>query len=139
MVLTTIVVQSCNIKCDSEDQNTGYIHRYVNELEGFYVLNLNDGVVINGDSTFNVYFPYGFSVDPIDFSEFTLLGLYMEGSGCSNRMVRTVNKFENENRFHYKVTYLTCGICKPLRMYCNWVLIPKIPDGWHVTFQKEFG
>jgi len=134
-----IAMQSCNVKCENPDENTGYIQKYLYELEGYYLPNLKDGIIVNDDSTFNALFPYVYLYEPIDFSQFTMIGFYITGSGCNHRIVRNLIRMANENRYHYKVTYISCGICKPLIMYCNWVLIPKLPENWIVTFQKEFG
>jgi hypothetical protein len=63
-----------------------------------------------------------------------LLGAYSQG-GCKVSYKREVIKFENELRYHYKVTVYSRGFCKSAAISNNWITVPKLPSGWTVSFE----
>lgn len=72
-------------------------------------------------------------VTPIDFNTYTLLGKYTEG-GCDVQFIREVQKNDDEKMYIYTIGVNECGICKKLQMSWNWVLVPKLPQGYTVKF-----
>lgn len=72
----------------------------------------------------------------IDFSKETLLGVSASGN-CEIKVVREVASIDTENRYHYKVKVSSCGRCKKKAFIDNWVTVPKLPNGWKVTFKVD--
>ncbi len=72
----------------------------------------------------------------IDFTTKSLLGLFATG-GCEVKYIREVTSIDNESKYHYKVTVKSCGTCQKESYSYNWVTVPKIPEGWDVTFEIE--
>ena len=70
----------------------------------------------------------------IDFSRYSLLGMYAEGT-CSVFYTREVTKEEAIKKYIYKVSTQECGFCERLAFSMNWVLIPKIEEGYSVEFR----
>lgn len=70
----------------------------------------------------------------IDFNSSSLLGLYASGQ-CEIKFIREVSHNEREKKYHYKVVVISCGTCKSEGYSYNWVTVPKIPEGWMVTFE----
>lgn len=70
----------------------------------------------------------------IDFTQYTMLGKYAwteeKGSYYRNVEKDTVNL-----TYDYTITVKTCGECNCLSQNMNWVLVPKLPEGWTVDFK----
>ena len=96
-----------------------------------------EGQVITSDSLniFNleVSFDNGETYQPIDFSEYTLLGQYASG-GCWVVFDRNVTKNKERQTYIYTITVIECGDCYSMDSSMNWVLIPKIEDDFSVEF-----
>ncbi len=71
----------------------------------------------------------------IDFTRYSLLGRYAEGT-CSVFFTREVLKKETEKKITYKVSTQECGFCERLNFSMNWVLVPRIEDGYTVDFER---
>ena len=127
-------------KCWGDDRNKGIIHSSV-ELACFPVIH-QEKYVITSDSAYQRTFTDATTrlpvctLPPIDFDVNTLLGIRTYGQ-CRIKVIRKVTKAEGENNYHYSVTVRSCGRCKSLAITDNWVTVPKLPDGWTVTFQTE--
>jgi len=73
--------------------------------------------------------------DPeIDFSKSTLLGIYTSGGGCNIQFIREVEKEEENKKYVYTIRIRECGWCDMGFISMNWVLVPKLPEGWIVKF-----
>ncbi len=72
----------------------------------------------------------------IDFSKETLLGVSATGQ-CKIKVIREVESIDKENKYHYKVKVRSCGLCKKMAYIDNWVTVPKLPNGWTVTFEVD--
>jgi hypothetical protein len=70
----------------------------------------------------------------IDFALYTLLGIYAGGGGCSGSFIREVTRDESAHKFVYEVEVKECGMCSMYFFSMNWVLVPKLPEGWTVEF-----
>lgn len=71
----------------------------------------------------------------IDFSKQTLLGKFVSNGGCSEKYIRNV-MIDNESKIVKYIIY-SCskGVCsKKLGSY-NFVLVPKFPNNYTVSFQ----
>jgi hypothetical protein len=72
----------------------------------------------------------------IDFSKETLLGVNATGQ-CEIKVIREVASIDKENKYHYKVKVRSCGLCKEMAYIDNRVTVPKLPNGWTVTFEVD--
>ncbi len=73
---------------------------------------------------------------PIDFSTYTLLGLYADGA-CEVIFNRNLEKDDQNNVYIYKVSKVECGACERLEYSMNWVLVRKLQEGYTVQFVVE--
>jgi len=74
---------------------------------------------------------------PIDFSKYSVLGKYASGDGCRVVYNRDVTKYLEIKKYIYKITVIECGNCLTGDQSMNWVLIPKIEDGFSVEIIVE--
>lgn len=72
----------------------------------------------------------------INFDNSSLLGYFGDGQ-CEVKFIREVTRDENEKNFHYYLIIKSCGACKKNSYSFNWVVVPRIPEDWTVTFEKE--
>ena len=134
IILFAGLVSSCSKspKCWGDDKNKGIINGSIRidcEPNG-------EQFIINDDSTYKETFSSSCTLPTVDFSSYTLLGLYADG-GCEVKFIREVTQLDNENKYHYKVTVKSCGACKKLGYSYNWVTVPKLPSGWTVTYEID--
>ncbi len=73
--------------------------------------------------------------DTIDFSKYTLLGKYAEGTACSIGFRREVTINSVDSKYIYAVTVYECGSCDVQTMSMNWVLVPRLPENYSVVFE----
>ncbi|HOG18813.1 MAG TPA: hypothetical protein PKW37_00015 [Salinivirgaceae bacterium] len=96
--------------------------------------------VIRTDSqnvfSLKVSFDNGNTYDSIDFNQYTLLGKYAS-EACRATFERNVTKDDSQKKYLYKITVHQCGLCDVLCESMNWVLVPKIPDDYDVSFSVE--
>jgi len=76
-------------------------------------------------------------ITTVDFDSYTLLGYPLGASGCSQKFIRDVSIDDEAKTVHYLVTVKECGSCLPWVVSPNFVLIPKIPDDYDVTFESK--
>lgn len=127
-------------KCWGDHKNKGIIENSVVIPcepafdQGEYVIQ-DDSSYVN---TFNNSVPNisDCSLPPVDFNSYSLLGYYASGA-CEVKFIREVTKIDSEKRYHYSIIIKSCGACKKESYSFNWVTVPKIPEGWTVTFEKE--
>jgi hypothetical protein len=118
-----IIVSGVSISCRPDIQQENYI--------------------IRSDSAYRKLFNHSptslptCSLPSIDFASFDLLGLPADGSGCDIMFIRKVKRVKKNKRYEYSVKVRTCGLCKMLGLSDNWVLVPKIPEGWEVDFEVK--
>lgn len=100
----------------------------------------NQEHIIKADSqnVFNlkVSFDNGNTYDTIDFNQYTLLGKYARES-CKVTFERNVTKDDSQKKYFYKIKVHQCGTCKTNWESMNWVLVPKIPNDYNVSFTVE--
>ena len=146
ILLTTILVIgisfSCSKspKCWGKDKNKGIIESSIRiDCEPAFD---QQEFIINDDSTFKQTFTNAITgqlnctLPTIDFNNYSLLGLFADGQ-CEVKFIREVTRQEQEEKYHYKVIVKSCGFCKRNGYSFNWVTVPKIPNNWTVTFEKE--
>jgi len=75
--------------------------------------------------------------ETIDFDRYSILGLRTQGTGCSRTYHRKIVENEAKKVYEYLVTIRECGFCEPLETNYNWVLVPRLPEGWRVQFSSS--
>jgi len=124
-------------KCAGDDENTGIIFSSIQM--GCEPTTLQDHYVIATDSAYQQTFSDSSNgqtrcaLPPIDFNTYTLLGARASGQ-CEIKVLRAVTRVDAQSQYLYKITVKSCGLCKKLAYADNWVLVPKLPSGWAVTF-----
>lgn len=73
----------------------------------------------------------------IDFEEYTLLGQWSDGGGCTINYYRSVADLSDSKEYLYTVTVQSCGFCEMYGFSYNWVLVPKLPIDYTVRFQLK--
>ena len=127
---------SKNPKCWGDDKNKGIISKDIKlDLVCNPLTNQTEFIILD-DVTFFQTFDSTCTLPSIDFNKESLLGYYAEG-GCEVKYIREVTFVESEKKYHYKVTIKDCGSCKKLQASYNWVTVPKLPNGWTVTFEMK--
>ncbi len=98
--------------------------------------------VITSKTQFDELFvtPFGKdSLPPIDFNQHTLIGCYITGS-CQLRIIREVSIDASQKKYNYSILYKDNGACFAKAIDYNFVLVPKLPADYTVTFKaKEKG
>ena len=74
-------------------------------------------------------------IPAVDFEKHTVLGKYASGGGCDIAFHRNVEKNNRRKMYVYTIKVKTCGFCEKLGMSMNWVLVPKLPEGYTVKFE----
>ncbi len=140
-VLTLLVTMSCakSPRCSGDDSNKGIIESEV--LIGCEPAVTEDGYLITNQREYEALFDtagqlFPCSLPEIDFSKHSVLGLQTSGQ-CQTKTIHEVEKVEKDKKYHYCCVMKSCGTCKSLVISFNWVLVPKLPDGWTVTFEKK--
>ncbi len=131
-----IVFYSCNKdeeECESVIENSGIIESSVDFqcdtpfYDGNFVIDSQSEL----DSVTNLN--TGCNQPEINFSQYTVIGMYAytEGKGSYYRNV----EIDTANlTYDYTITVKTCGECNCLSQNMNWVLVPKLPEGYTVDF-----
>lgn len=121
-----------------ENKNKGII---INSLSNACEpITIQDGFLTNSADAYQQLFWDTISgqticdLPPVDFESNTLLGLMASGQ-CEVKYIREVEEMKGEKRYHYRVTIKSCGLCKMEVYSYNWVVVPKLPDGWTVSFK----
>lgn len=120
-----------------EDFEVDFCYSYMND--GRYIINdsAEYRTIMETFKLDTLDFPEctdSFFLKKIDFKNKTLLGYRICGSGCETIFNREVLLDEANQKYVYKVLVKEVGACEPLRCDMNWVLIPKIPEGYFVEF-----
>lgn len=106
----------------------------------FNKLNKNE-IIINSDSTYNIFFPKCKFKDSlkINFSKQTILG-YFTGAENYCNMQSSIEVLEDKINMKYKfmVNLSLKGYCKHENQWnWYWIIIPKLPENYQVLFQKN--
>jgi len=85
-------------------------------------------------------YPSGINCDTItlpviDFNKYTLIGKHTGGGGCHAYYERQILQDDNAKIIIYRITVQYEGKCTMLYESRNWVLIPKLQNGYSVEFQ----
>ena len=142
IILVTGLFISCSKspRCWGDNKNKGIIENSI-RINCEPAIEQHEFVITN-DSTFEQVFTNSITgqlnctLPPIDFNTSSLLGLLATGQ-CEIKFIREVKRHESEKKYHYKLEVISCGMCKSEAYSYNWVTVPKIPEGWIVTFEVK--
>lgn len=93
------------------------------------------GFLIRNDSVYRTAFYNPSNLPSIDFAQYDLLGNYGNGY-CKISFHKEVTADSAAKNYHYRLFVYHCSTYhqKGCSSY-NWVLVPKLPQGWTVTFE----
>ena len=139
-VIIMILVLGC-IQQDSESTFSDLTE----DLACLFPLDMVEEFVINSQEEYEMLLKYvsgsptceNFVLPSIDFSQSTLLGKYTYGSGCSVTFERHVYIDDANRQIIYSITVIEEGNCEMLGMSMNWIIIPKVPQGYSVVFEVQ--
>lgn len=151
-LLLSVALNSCKKPCILKDHSSEISGIIISEFDfdecfSLYEEYSNDypGILVNDDSTYQALplrshaYREGCLNKPrpnIDFTKYTLLGLFTQG-GCDVYYRRKVEKDDVNKRYIYSVKIKECGVCKKLMINNNWVLVPKLPTGYTVQYERK--
>lgn len=144
-IITVLFLFSCNpdrkCKLPEQDIETGMIVSNALVSHPLITGEMRDKEHIIRSDSENIYslqvsFDEGKSFQNIDFSQYTLLGKRASGQ-CHVHFERDVSVNVEQKQVLYIIRIRQCGTCKKFLELMNWVLIPKIPDDYNVTFKVE--
>ncbi|MBI2665887.1 hypothetical protein HYX12_04665 [Candidatus Woesearchaeota archaeon] len=78
-----------------------------------------------------------FELSSIDFSQYTLLGKYAQGGGCSIDFLKKVYKDDLNKKITYSIKIVEEGSCEKMGANMNWILIPKVPSDYTFEFNVK--
>ena len=143
IILSTFVLFSCDKPCNLPDQTMGGGEIIQNVLivskasAQTLSLNTQNQYVIRSEEENNdslrVSFDNGITIQPIDFTQYSLLANYADGQ-CRAIFERNVIRDVMNKKIHYSIYINDCGTCKKNVGHRNLVLVPKIPDGYEIVF-----
>lgn len=119
-------------RCWGEDKNNGIIEEEIGQT-CVDLVNQTEFIITNDSQLVNA-FVGGCTPPSIDFNNHTILGLYTTGK-CEVKYIREVIRNEEDKKYEYTVTLKQCGLCKRAALSYNWVIVPKLPNGWTVDFK----
>ncbi|WP_421825825.1 hypothetical protein [Larkinella sp.] len=76
-------------------------------------------------------------LETIDFSQNDVLGLSTVNRGCKSTYQLDVQRDDATKRVIYTVTERYCRRCSPSDGRGNYVVIPKVPEGYEVKFVRK--
>ena len=79
-----------------------------------------------------------YNLPNIDFSQHTLLGKYLTGTGCEVDFERNINKLSDSKKIIYTIEIKEEGYCEMLVSSMNWALIEKIPEDFSVEYHIKY-
>ena len=74
----------------------------------------------------------------IKFGQQTLLGNQTSVAGCTAFYTRTLTADSEAKLYIYHITVNAEGSCEKILSHKNWVLVPKLPEGYTVKFEVEY-
>ena len=127
-----------NKKCNQEDTFSGIVLEQLNiseEPNSIARDTLSQGFLITNDSVYKATFSRTANLPFIDFAQHNLLGNI--GSGyCKISFHKEVTADSVAKNYYYRLFVYHCSTYHPKGCSSyNWVLVPKLPQGWTVTFE----
>lgn len=144
LISLSLFTISCKKKCvmDINNEDKGWIEENVIFYPqlGYITSSLKGNYVINASSPFADDFLV--SIDggekaPVDFSNYIIL-CYPIVTHCNAQFVRDVSFNSVTQSVEYSITVTQCSQCEEERMTENFVLVPKFPSNYNVTYDISY-
>jgi hypothetical protein len=139
-----IFTSSCKKKCVMEPNNLdkGWIEENVIFYPklGYMTSAMKGNYVVTGSSEFADQFEVsidGGAKQPVDYSNYTIL-CYPIVSKCNAQFVRDVSFNSVNQTVVYEIEVTQCSKCEEERMTENYVLVPKFPSNYQVTYDISY-
>jgi hypothetical protein len=141
IVIFSFIAFSCN---EDEDPNHSLNYELLDWTECSYAFSFQSGdsFIINDTAEFNTLIEtisytncVNYDYPEIDFENYTLLGLFAEGSGCEAIYDRSFSRNDDSETYKYTIKANYTGLCDMLIMHSNWILVDKISDEAIVVFE----
>lgn len=102
-----------------------------------FVINSNEEYLALMDNKSSADFCNNYTLPEVNFTQYTLLGKYTEGVGCSIEFVRKVYVNDTNKTITYIIDVVEDGNCKKMGMSMNWILIPRVAPNFTIQFKVE--
>jgi hypothetical protein len=143
LIFVTVLIAGCVQQLSKDEIQFTDMNEQLNCIGSFDLL--DDEFILNSEQEYQSLLNYSFlgtrcenyQLPSIDFSQYTLLGKYTQGGGCTIDFVRKIYKDESDKKITYSIKVDGKGFCKKLGMSMNWVLIPKFPSDYTVEFEVK--
>ena len=144
LMLLILLATSCKKKCVMEinNENKGWIEEDVLFYPQIgYMSNLMNGYyVITEDSPFAneiLISIDGGEKAPVDFNNYAIL-CYPITTHCNAQFVRDVSFNSVNQSVEYSIVVTQCAQCEEERFTENYVLVPKFPSNYNVTYDISY-
>lgn len=144
LISLSLFTTSCKKKCvmDINNEDKGWIEENVIFYNNnAYLSNLLKGnYVVTASSPFANQIKVsidGGQVKPVDYSNYTVL-CYPILSHCNAQFVRDVSFNSVNQTVEYSITVTQCAQCEEERFTENFVLVPKFPSNYNVTYDISY-
>jgi hypothetical protein len=142
ILLTALLLATSGQSCNKIRRNNGVITEEP-EISGCFDESVSDERIIRTQQAYAALAqgpdgqqcPYG-SFPEIDFDRYTLLGKYASGK-CKAKFFRQVLQDDAAKTVTFNILVKDRGLCKSAAISWNWVLVPKIPEDYTITFNVE--
>ena len=140
LILNALILSSCKKKCviDKENKDSGWIEENViiYPASGYLTDQMQGNYVVTGSSTFASRFEVSFdggAKQPVDYDNYTILA-YPVKSKCNAYFEREVSFNYVNQTVLYQINVTQCKNCEEVRTTENYVLVPKFPSDYQVTY-----
>lgn len=126
----------------TDDESTGLITRVLS-YQVAYDQQTGDlganGIRISTNDDYQRVFAHccAGKLEHVDFTQSDILGQSTVNQGCSSSYWRDVQRDDAARRLVYTVTERFCKKCSPVEGQGNFVVVPKIPEGYTVTYVRR--
>lgn len=135
---------SCNNKCSEfKSSISGQTVKTLDLGECFLFANVDSSKTITTEQEWNDFKTAKFKncntgqIQTVDFNQHSLLAKFTKTIGCNAGMERNLS-IDNSNKLYtYTIKIKKCTGCNTQITSSNWIVVPKIPDGYTVKFLVE--
>jgi hypothetical protein len=137
LLVLILLLASCNSDVSQPYVPTLIPHIVMPCLEDSYAF--SPTLVIDTDSDYVRYVRTTACGDTaIDFSRYTLLGQNGNSGGCEKPFYElSVMRDDLKKVVHFKAVIMERGYCTVIQIKYLWILIPKVPPSYTVTFERQ--
>lgn len=125
------------------DQSTGLVEKVLPHDYSAYSQDIGDlgryGIEISTDEMYRRVFANccKSQLDSIDFDKFDMLGLTTVNRGASSSYVLDVQQDDVAKKITYTITERYCKRASPIDGRGNFVLVPKLPNGYKIAYMRN--